>query len=397
MAFNQVGAPGVAPAGNPFNLSALSVGKYAADALERYPGSSLRAVYLDYERMTAGFSLQSTGKGSQYVRLDLSTGRFIDRSDQQVKYEFIPKFIDSMYRMHVDMYLGEWGRKLLGFMCGLSIVALLSGLWLYAPFTRTLTFGTIRTAHRRSCWIDWHKLLGVATLSWAVLLSASGFIFVFAGPVYNAWNEITHKEFLQEYQGRPYSAPRILIDDVLAIAKAAVPDRRVTGIEMPQAGGRMPWHYTIRTQGEGFAAYINKPVWIDASTGAITAIIELPWYIQALAMARPVHFSNHDTLLLKSLWFIIDAFTCIMIVTGMYAWFVKFRPKSSVVKVNSQSVAFDYPVRQSPRQIWQAPIAVILLTGFGIIAPLASKEWNVISAFALAMPIVLAIYYCFRR
>ncbi|AJQ26626.1 PepSY-associated TM helix domain-containing protein [Pelosinus fermentans] len=292
------------------------------------------------------------------------------------------------------MYLGSFGRNLFGAMCGLSVVALL-GIWLYAPFMKNISFGTIRSSHRRIYWMDWHKLLGIATLSWAVLLSLSGFIFIFAGPVHNAWNESIRKEYLIDYQDKPFPVQRISIDEAMEVTQAALPDRRITGIEVPQEDGKMRWHYTVCTQGEGWDAHLNKPVWVDASTGKVTAVIQQPWYIQMLSMANPVHFSNHDTLPLKILWFITEALTCIMIITGIYAWFVKFRPNkgNAANKLQAKSVP---PVRQSSRQIWLLPVVIILITLFRITAPLAGKEWSTISAVALAIPLVLTGYYWLR-
>lgn len=396
-AFNQVSNPAnsvVATAA----AADLSVSRLAETAVARYPGYDLRAIYLDHVNQTIGFSLQGAGKGYQYTRLDLNTGQFVERANQQVKYEFIQQFINFMYRMHVDMYLGSFGRQLLGFMCGLSVVALISGLWLYAPFMKTVSFGSLRATSRRGYWVDWHKLLGIVTLSWTVLLSISGFIFVFAGPAHNAWNEHSRREFLQAYEGKPSPAQRISLDSALAVAKTALPDRRITGLELPQAGGKMPWHYTVRTQGDGFGAYLNQSVWVDAATGEITAIPEQPWYLQAFSMASPVHFSNHDTLPLKMLWFVTDFLTCIMIITGIYAWVVKFSPNTSKAAANRQPVIRPIrPVRQSLWQIWRLPAAIILLTLFGLIAPLAGSEWNNVSALALAIPLILTVYYWWRR
>lgn len=393
-AFNQVSVP-VASEASLADLTKLSVGKQAEAVLERYPGYKLRAVYLYHERHRNIFSLQSQDKDNEYARLDLNTGQFIERSNEQVRYEIIPKFIEFAYRMHVDMYLGSFGRNLFGTMCGLSVVALISGIWLYAPFMKNISFGTIRSSHRRIYWMDWHKLLGIATLSWVLLLSLSGFIFIFADPVHNAWNESIRKEFLMDYQGKPFPAQHISLDEAVEAAQAAVPGRRITGIELPQENGKMRWHYTFRTKGEGWEAHFNKPVWVDASTGKITAIIQQPWYIQTLSMANPVHFSNHDTLPLKILWFITDALTCIMIITGIYAWFVKFRPNKSNAASKNQTKKI-LSVRQSSRQIWLLPVVIIMVTLFGMIAPLAGKEWSIISAVALAIPLVLTGYYWLR-
>ncbi|WP_378956850.1 PepSY-associated TM helix domain-containing protein [Pelosinus sp. sgz500959] len=392
--FNQINVSAISE-DSPIGGSNLSLDKLAEKSLKLYPGYNLRSVYLNHEKQSAGFSLKGEGKDYRYIQMDLHTAKIIEQSDDQgIKYEFISQFINFMYRMHVDMYLGSFGHNLLGFMCGLSIVALISGLWLYAPFMKNISFGTIRSGHRRIYWMDWHKLLGIVTLSWAVLLCLSGFIFVFSGPIQNTWQENTRTEFLVSYQGKPFPPQRILLDDVLNITQMAAPTRQITRIQLPQEEGNMPWHYVVQTAGEGFSTHFYHSVWIDAENGHITAMIEAPWYIELLSLARPIHFSNHDTLLLKILWFLIDALTCVMIITGIYAWFVKFRPLNKTMATKPTKVLC--PVRQSTRQIWLLPATIIFLSLCGILGPLAGKEWNNISTVALGTPFILTLYYWWR-
>ena len=49
-----------------------------------------------------------------------------------------------MYRLHVDLYAGLAGKLFLGFMGLLLMVAIISGVVLYAPFMRKLRFGEVR-------------------------------------------------------------------------------------------------------------------------------------------------------------------------------------------------------------------------------------------------------------
>ena len=81
-------------------------------------------------------------------------------------------FMSTMLRLHVDMFAGLPGMLFLGFMGLLLIVAIISGVVLYAPFMRKLEFGTVR--HERSTrlkWLDLHNLLGIVTLVWALVAS----------------------------------------------------------------------------------------------------------------------------------------------------------------------------------------------------------------------------------
>ncbi len=120
--FNRVQRPAVsrpapsqeAPA--PTETTPVSLARQATNLLDHHPGYSLRTVSLAYEQQSARFSLQAEG-GRLLIRTDLQTGRVIG-PDNQLKYAVIPEFLSFMHRMHVDLYLGSFGRDLLGGCAG---------------------------------------------------------------------------------------------------------------------------------------------------------------------------------------------------------------------------------------------------------------------------------------
>ena len=76
----------------------------------------------------------------------------------------------------------------LGFMGLLLVVAIVSGIVLYGPFTRRLAFGVVRTdGSRRRTWLDLHNLLGIVTLVWLVVVGATGVINTLAIPMYGLY------------------------------------------------------------------------------------------------------------------------------------------------------------------------------------------------------------------
>lgn len=75
-----------------------------------------------------------------------------------------------IYRLHTDVFVGLPGMLFMGAMTLLFVVAIVSGVVLYAPFMRKLRFGTLRTGRsRRLAWLDLHNLLGIVTVAWALV------------------------------------------------------------------------------------------------------------------------------------------------------------------------------------------------------------------------------------
>jgi uncharacterized iron-regulated membrane protein len=90
-------------------------------------------------------------------------------------------------KLHVDMFAGQPGKLFLGAMGFLFLVAIVSGVVLYWPFTRRLRFGTLRDKSRRLAWFDWHNLLGAVTIAWALVVGATGVINTLAEVMLNQW------------------------------------------------------------------------------------------------------------------------------------------------------------------------------------------------------------------
>ena len=90
-------------------------------------------------------------------------------------------FMHVMFRLHVDLFAGLPGKLFLGFMGLLLLVAIVTGVVLYAPFMRKLAFGEVRRDRStRVKWLDLHNLLGIVTLVWAFVVGGTGMINTWA-------------------------------------------------------------------------------------------------------------------------------------------------------------------------------------------------------------------------
>jgi uncharacterized iron-regulated membrane protein len=97
-------------------------------------------------------------------------------------------FMSTMFRLHVDLFAGLPGKLFLGFMGLLLIVAIVSGVVLYAPFMRKLEFGTVRHGRTsRLKWLDLHNLLGIVPLVWALVVGATGMVNTWADVLLKYW------------------------------------------------------------------------------------------------------------------------------------------------------------------------------------------------------------------
>jgi uncharacterized iron-regulated membrane protein len=62
---------------------------------------------------------------------------------------------------------------------------------------------------------------------------------------------------------------------------------------------------------------------VDAETGQLTAVRDLPWYLRALQVSRPLHFGDYGGLPMKTLWALLDGVTIVVLSSGLYLWLVR--------------------------------------------------------------------------
>jgi len=236
-------------------------------------------------------------------------------------------FMMVMLRLHVDMYAGLTGKLLLAFMGLLFVVAIISGTVLYAPFMRRLAFATVRSdKSTRVRWLDLHNLIGVVTLTWALVVGVTGVINACADLVIAAWRNDSLATMIAPYRDAPPLEQRAPASRLLDIAEAAAPGMKADFIAFPGTRFSSEHHYAVFMKGAThLTAHLLTPVLIDASNLRVTAVGKRPWYMSALGMSQPLHFGDYGGMPMKVLWGLLDGLTIVVLGSGLYLWWVRRR------------------------------------------------------------------------
>ncbi len=233
-------------------------------------------------------------------------------------------FMYVMFKLHVDLFAGLPGKLFLGFMGLLLLVAIVSGVVLYAPFMRKLDFGTVRREKRpRLKWLDLHNLLGIVTLVWAFVVGGTGMINTWADLVIKYWQYDQLSALLAPYQGQPVTpvAERGSVQKSLDAAYARSPHSKLSFIAFPGTAFSSPHHTTVFLKGnEPFTSKLLQPVLVDAKTTEVTAAPKLPWYLTALLVSQPLHFGDYGGMPMQILWALLDIATIVVLGSGLYLW-----------------------------------------------------------------------------
>ncbi|KPW29902.1 Uncharacterized protein ALO59_01387 [Pseudomonas amygdali pv. mellea] len=248
-------------------------------------------------------------------------------------------FMMVMLRLHVDMYANLPGKLLLAFMGLLFVVAIVSGTVLYAPFMRKLEFGQVRVnKSKRTRWLDLHNLIGVVTLTWALVVGVTGVISACADLLIASWRNDALATMIAPYKDAPPLTQRAPATRLLEIAESAAPGMQADFIAFPGTRFSSEHHYAVFLKGNThLTAHLATPVLIDAQTLQVTAVVERPWYMDALGMSQPLHFGDYGGMPMKILWAVLDVLTIIVLGSGVYLWWVRRRATRSVSVIRAQA------------------------------------------------------------
>ncbi len=293
-------------------------------ALKDRPGEVPIFMSFDDDRpvvnVTTGPAPDAPGSAMHFASFDLTSGQVVPQIDDGGVMDFI-------LQLHTDMFLGLPGMLFLGVMGLLFAAATVSGVVLYAPFMRRLDFGTVRV--RRSSrlkWLDYHNLLGVVTVAWVMVVGLTGVINTLATPIIDLWKADQLAALTAPYQGQAPTAAVTSLDRAVATARAAAPDMVLQFIAFPGGSYSTDHHLVVFQHGDSpLTKHLITPALIDARTGDLTAVEEMPWYAKTLSLSQPLHFGDYGGLPLKILWALLDLATIVILGSGLYLWLAKRR------------------------------------------------------------------------
>jgi uncharacterized iron-regulated membrane protein len=256
---------------------------------------------------------------SAFYAFDARTGAYLH------EYPLDQGTMNFVLRLHVDMFAGLWGMLFLGLMGLLLVASLVSGAVLYAPFMRKLAFGTVR--HNQSTrlkWLDLHNLLGIVTLVWFLVVGITGVINTLATPIFGQWQSGELAEMTAPYRNMPPVQQDGSVQKALDAALRVAPDMTLSFMAFPGNSFAGPRHFVAFMHGNSpLTSKLLKPVLIDAQTGSVVESRELPWYVTALLVSKPLHFGDYGGLPLKVIWAVLDMLSIVVLGSGLYLWLKK--------------------------------------------------------------------------
>jgi uncharacterized iron-regulated membrane protein len=313
--------PPALPSGTP----PLPLDRIVAAAAAKRPGEVVQFVGFDRDEpdvVAVGLSrtLQTLPSDS-YLDMDRRTG--------DVLLEKKPGTgpVAALLTLHTNLFLGLPGKLFLGLMGLCLVLAVISGIVLYGPFMRSRAYGTVRHGRpARIRWLDWHNLVGVSTLAWALVVGATGTVNTWSDLVLGLWQRGQLAEMTAATRDAPRPAVLASLDAAVSTAQAAAPGMRVQFIAFPGTPFSSTVHYAIFMAGETpLTSRLFKPALVDGGTGALTGLRDMPLSMQGFFLSQPLHFGNYGGLPLKVVWALFDLATILVLGSGLFLWIARMR------------------------------------------------------------------------
>ena len=307
------------PAAMP-GVPTANLDRIVATGLARHPGNVVQYLSFDDEApivyLTVGPTPRSAPELNHTLTMDSRTAEIYDVPP------FNEGFMWVMFKLHTDLYAGLPGMLFLGFMGLLFAASIVSGIVVYGPFMRRLDFGTVRRKKStRVKWLDLHNLLGVVTLAWAFVVGFTGVINTLATPIIQLWQYNELSALIAPYKGKPPPTQLGSMEEAMKTALVSAPHMAPAFVAYPGTTFSSPHHYAIFMRGDtALTEKLLKPALVDAETGKLTNVVELPWYVAALLISQPLHFGDYGGMPMKMIWAVLDVITIIVLGSGVYLW-----------------------------------------------------------------------------
>lgn len=237
-----------------------------------------------------------------------------------------------LLELHAHWFLGMPGELIGAVIALLVLTSLISGIVVYAPYVRKVAFGMLRRGRgKRLLQLDLHNLLGAVVLGWALVVTLSGFLLGFGTLATGIWQYTALHDLREQRSGQTLDArrPPANLDAVVAAAKqAAPPDWRVSTVVYPNTEFSTPRHFTALVNATaGLEGRMFQAALVDAESGEVAALKEMPGYMKAIILAQPLHFGDYGGLPLKILWTACTWLTLFITANGAWLWWDRRRKR----------------------------------------------------------------------
>lgn len=300
------------------NTSEVTLGRAIELARAAYPGA--QPVYVsradDYPHMA--FVGMATGSSkledSKAVVIDLTRGEVVKALDLENNFTAI------VFRLHAQLLMGPAGALLVGVIGLAFLFSLVSGTILYGPMMKRFVFGLLRRdRHTRTYVADIHKLVGIATLGWNMVVVLTGILLSVGSLLIQFYATSELAALAAPFENEAAVTDLSTVDEAIAEAERTSDGRVLAFAALPGSDFASPRQYAVLLHGtEGIDKRMLTLALVDARDPKEVLHKEFPLYLRALLVSEPLHFGDYGGMPLKVVWSLFSLLSLAMAVSGVW-------------------------------------------------------------------------------
>lgn len=312
-------------------------------APETIPDGVVEAVERHYGRRP--YYIEAAGGGAYKAFIEENTGEsewiravFVDPANDRIlaSKRWGGYFSSFMRELHEALFMGDAGGYVVGIVGLLTLISVLTGLYLWWPraaaasgkWVRALLFR--RSRHPLAVNFEIHRLGGfyLAAVLFVIALAGTYLVFprAFTSVVGTFSTTTTWPDTVQSRPAAPGTRP-LSVSDVRRVLEAHTPGAVATGYQLPQSHEEAYAVY-YRDPAEPYSRFGLSTLWVDQYTGEVLLARE---YARASSgdrfLSNQYLLHNGEILGLPGQWLALMAGLAIPVMygTGVYLWWARRR------------------------------------------------------------------------
>jgi len=269
------------------------------------------------------------------------TGEVLGKRDHQSTFAFV------LRQLHLRFFYFGWkGRVVVGVFGLLLLLSTITGLLIYSRFIRALPkwYSIRRTRGFQISTSDWHKLIGILSLVFNIVIAFTGAILGLENLArYSpAVSQAIHPKAPKSEVPKPPES----LDNIISVSAAIAAARSAMGPAFEPTMVYMPTtkrHYTVFGNITGRIAMEGaNEVSIDATTGKpyfVSDARTAPAITKSYYWMDPLHFGYWGGAISQILYVIFGLTTGFLSVTGFIVWYAKKNRRPRAMPIEMRAAA----------------------------------------------------------
>ena len=260
-------------------------------------------------------------KGATRLKFDMA-GNVV--TDVVVEKQATNQVIDFVLKLHRELLLGGKGKILVGLMGVFFLIALVTGAFISNKFYRN-----IRNMNSRILLGRFHKIIGVKTCAWLLIVTFTGAILAFNSTLIGLFlrdNVRSQQANAKVIENATYVSVLDIYDEL----SEKLPHLEYDFISYPDNEFSVANHFVVLMENE---EHHHEIAYVDAVSGNLVRTVSLPWYLELLILSEPLHFGDYGGVILKIIWSLLGLVTSFIPISGLYIFLFRKRFISSSSKL----------------------------------------------------------------